>query len=120
MRPVAVTIGGRELSLRLTLGDLDEVARAEPDFMRIAEGFTAGRVLWPVDRAILSCAMRAHQGALAAFVAERGVQEAHGLAGRLFMAALAPEDEEPAGNGDAGPEAAAGDSRSPATSGPAS
>ena len=121
MRPVPVTVGGRELSLRLTLGDLDEIARAERDFMTIATGFTTGRIVWPVVRAILSCALRGQEGALAAFVQERGVQEAHALAGRLFMAALAPEDdEERAGNGEAAaakPEA--GGSGSPATSGPA-
>lgn len=120
MRPVPVTVGGRELALRLTLGDLDEIARAERDFMTIATGFTTGRIVWPVVRAILSCAMRDAPGGLAAFVAERGVQEAHALAGRLFMAALSPEDDEPAGNGGAGAEmAAAGGSGSPATSGPA-
>jgi len=120
MRPVLATIGGAEMALRLSLGDLDEVARAEPDFSRIGRAFAAGEIRWPVVRAILSCALRDAPGALKRFVEERGVIEAHGLAARLFAAAMTDEDEEEAAPGKAPAGAATEAAAGPSGSGPIS
>jgi len=121
MRPVALTVGGEALSLTLDLSALDEVAGVERDFMKIAVGFTAGGTLdWRVTRAILSAALRPHKGALSRFVAERGALEAHEAAGRLFLAAMSPEEEAEPGNGEAGAVSLpSGDSPSASTSAPA-
>lgn len=89
MRAVLAKIAGKDVELRLSIDNLDQIATVNPYFGEMAQALAGGAPWdWREVRVVLTESLRPHGLEVQAVVDECGVEGAQKLAAEVFLAAM--------------------------------